>query len=375
MATTTPAGAPAPKTFAIPNGATVYSVNGSFFAVYQVAGGVRISYKLDPKTVQFDKARVRTVTGAQFHALRAVNAGLSEELRGMREQFSSYQQFFDRILDEVVGSTNPARKDAGVLRVLAEYAGRPDMSAAELQNKLQATQWYQTRTQSELEWNGLSTAEKDKRREESAQDMANVWMQYGGANIDRSDPRIANYLDKVASGKMGFGQFTELVKKAAEGDPDSPWSRQLAEEEKARGQKGIDIENTAQRVRDLARRWGVQMSDQTFQEMANGIVAGTTSEADVLNVFKDQASVLFPWKDRDVETSVIASPWVETYQRLMEAQTDVMNPKVQQAMSGGMSVWDFEKSLKQSGEWLNTKNAREELTTTISEVGRRMGFE
>lgn len=372
MATTTTT-ADKPK-FNLPSDAKMFKVGNKYFAVFTV-GGVPISYSVDPKATNFNAASVRTLSGAQFHGLKTVNGGSAEELRGLKEQWGSYGKFWGRILDEVIGTTNPARRDAGVLRVLAEYAARPDMSAQELQNKLQGTQWYQTRTQAELEWNSLAAGEKDKRRIETAQDMAGVWLQYGGVNIDATDPRVKNYLERVASGKMGFGAFTEMVKKQAEADPDSPWARQLAEMEKSRNERGINIENTAQRIRDLARRWGVQMSDSTYTQMATEVVAGTKSDADVLKTFQQQASVLFPWKDPEMETATAAGPWVETYKRLMETETDLMNPKVQQAMSAGMSVWDFEKSLKKSPEWMKTKNAKDEMTSLVSEVGRRMGFE
>jgi hypothetical protein len=59
----------------------------------------------------------------------------------------------------------------------------------------------------------------------------------------------------------------------------------------------------------------------------------------------------------------------------MEREADLFNPKIQSALSAGQPIWEFEQSLKKSSEWLGTKNAREELVSTVAEAGRRMGFE
>ena len=60
---------------------------------------------------------------------------------------------------------------------------------------------------------------------------------------------------------------------------------------------------------------------------------------------------------------------------MLERQADITDPLVQSAMSGGTSVWDFEKQLKNGTEWLTTKNAQSSLYETIAEAGRRLGFE
>lgn len=364
--------------FDLPSDTQLYWVEGvGFFAVYDI-GGAYVSYNM-PIMGQggpnIDPSKIQHISGDQWRTMNAVNGGEAEELRGYTSQFGTYKQFVDQILDSVMPASNPARQQADVLRVLAEYAGRPNMSMAELQNKLQSTQWYQDHATSELEWNGLADAEKAKRRDSVASQMVQAWFQFGGVNIDASDPRVANYLEDVASGKMGFGHWTETVVKAQSvQDPNSPWSRTITEEKKAQKQSGIDIENTAARVRDLARRWGVQWSQGTYQDWATKINSNDASEADVLQALKDQAQVLYAWKPPDVETMSAASPWIETYNRVMEKQADLFDPKIQQALTAGTPVWEFEQGLKKSSDWLTTKNAKSELTSVMSEAGRRMGF-
>jgi hypothetical protein len=205
--------------------------------------------------------------------------------------------------------------------------------------------------------------------------MAQQWYQFTGEAIDATDPRLANYIDDLASGKVSLSSWTEnVVKRQALLNPESPWSRDIRTEQQAQGQFGVDVENTAQRIKDLAKRWGVTWSEESYQEWADKIVNRKSSEAEVLQALKGQAQVLYAWKDPEMETAQAAQPWIETYRRVMESEVDLTNPKVQQALSAGMSVWDFEKSLKGGSDWLGTKNARQEMVGVISEAGRRMGF-
>jgi Transglycosylase SLT domain len=375
--TGTPAAGAAGGPFTLPPDAKLYNNGFTVMAVFDV-GGVKISYDVNwfDGSVQFDQRAVTFVSAQQFQALNTVHAGNAEELRNFTSSWKTYKDFFSSIVNQVFGPGNEAKNDPEVLRVLAEFAGRPDMSMQELNNKLQATQWYQTRTSQQLEWNSLSDGERTKRTEEVKAQMAETWFQFTGEAVGPDDPRLGNYVEALASGKMGFGSWTEnIVKKHALEIPESPWARQVNETSKAGKQPGVDIENTAQRVKDLARRWGVTLSDATAQQWGRDIFNADMSEADVLAQLKAQAQVLFPWKDPEMETSVAASPWVETYKRVMESEADMMHPKVQQAMSGGMNVWDFEQSLKKSSGWLNTRNAREEMVGTVAEAGRRLGFQ
>jgi hypothetical protein len=361
----------------LPRDAKLYNNGFTVVAVFDV-GGVQIGYDVTwfNGSVQFDSNAVTTVTSDQWASMGVVNGGNAEELRGMEARWGSYKEYWDSILNQVMGPANPARNDPEILKVIAEFASRPDMEPIELQNKLQATQWYQSRTQGELQWNSLPDAERAKQRDDMAARMVSTWFQFTGESVSMDDPRITNYLEDVASGKTGFGAWTEsVVKQSATANGESPWSRQVRDEQEAQRQRGIDVENTAQRVKDLARRWGLQWSDSEYQRWAQQIVEKKSSEADVLEVMKDQAQVLFPWKQRDMETLTAAGPWMSTLERVLERQPDLMDSQIQSAMSAGMSVWDFEKQLKNSADWLGTKNARTSMFETISEAGRRLGFE
>lgn len=387
--TTTPDGSPMPAgttgaspqgvptaPLKLPSDAQLINNGQGLFAVFNVHG-VNISYGINwwDGSVDLSNTQQSTMTPDQWTALNVVNADNAEKLRDIPKSFGSYSSFFDSILNGIAGPGNPASTDPSVLRVIAEKAGRFDMSEAEFANKLSATAWYQTHNANQLAWNGLSEADKAARRADTAVQMSAQWKQFTGYDVSPDDPRIANYLDEVASGKTGIGSWTESVVKAqAKTDAQSPYSRQITAEDQARKQAGVDIENTAQRVRDLANRWGVQWSQPTYQDWAQKITSKDASEADLINELKTQAQVLYPWKSPEVETQSAAQPWIQTYNRVLERQGDIFDPKVQSALQAGKPTWQFEQELKQTPDWLQTKNGEADISSAMGNVGRMMGY-
>lgn len=350
---------------------------GAVWAVYDAPGGVHIAYAVHGTQAQYDQSKVTSLSIPDFQALHTVDAGSANEIATTARDFGSFGAQWNSVVDGIMGKFNPARNDPGVQGVLAEFASRPDMSPAELTNKLQATDWYRTHTQSELEWNSLGPAEQQKRKDETETQMADAWWQFAGVRVDATDPRIANYIDQVASGQMGIGAFAEKVVKAqASADPTSPYSRQTADEAKQKLQPGVDIENTAQNVKDLATKWGVRWGEDAYQDWGRKITTNEASEADVLNALKQQAQVMYPWKDPNMDTATAAAPWIDTYSRVMERPGDLFNPQIQKALQtqNGTPTWQFEQDLKNTSDWLTTKNARSDMYGAVAETGRRMGF-
>lgn len=364
--------------FKLPAGGEVFSTIFGDVIIFRVAPGVNIQYLVGtPGSVQYSQSQVRTVSNEEWQAMfpeGVIEAGDAMELAGVSAVFGSYGKMWESIVGEVMGYNNPAKDDPGVLAILAEFAARPNMSEAELQNKLQATDWYQERTTSELEWNDLSEAERQKRLDEMEARMIATAFQFIGEYLSPDDPRIANYLEDVAKGKVGFGAYTEILKGYAAENPESPHSRTVRAEEEAQKQRPIDIENTAQRVRETAERWGVGWGTATIQQWARDMVEKNKSDEDLLMELRRQAQVLYPWKDPETETMTAAAPWLETYRRVMERDASLSTKEIQKALQSGTAVFDFETELKMSDGWLTTKNGQDEMYTAISEMGRMMGF-
>lgn len=361
----------------LPSDGTIYNIDGTYemYIMFDVQG-VKIVYTIDATDQGFDWTGrpVTTITRDEWTPIGAVDAGSAAELTTVTDTFQTFGSFWDSIVGQVMGYNNPARHDPGVLRVIAEFAARPDMSEAELQNKLQATEWFQSRTSSELQWNSMSEAERQKRRDDAAETISQAWWQFGGTRLPTDDPRIQNYIEDVASGRMGIGALNNLVRQLALEDPESPAAREERAEEEARRDRPITIENTAQNIRDQLQRWGLSWTNDEIMRWSTGLVEKTKSDADLIGAFQQQASVLYPWKDPEMETQTAAMPWLAVYERVMEQKGSLSNASIQKALTAGQPVWEFEQDLKRSDEWLGTRNGQTEMYGVFSEVGRRMGF-
>lgn len=149
----------------LPRDARIVQVGGKApVVVFNLMPGLFIYY-----TGNFNASGrpVERITQAQWNKKyggRTPFAGDVEELKSIPSGFGSYKEFWNSIVNQVIGSSNPARNDPEIMRVIAEIAGRPDMSAAEIENRLKATKYYQRRTEGELQWNSLSEAERAAQR-------------------------------------------------------------------------------------------------------------------------------------------------------------------------------------------------------------------
>ena len=360
----------------IPSDGHVIRVNGVTYVVYGLGAGVTIRFNVtDPS--QIAGRPVRDMSDDEFAKTyqKGVLGGDAKELTTVASSFGTFTKFWDSIINQVMGASNPAASDPEVRRIIAEFAARPDMSQAELQNKLKATQYWQTRTEGELQWNSLSEAERAARREDTASRMASTWFQFAGQNLNTNDPLIRQHLDAVASGKMSFSQWTEtFLKPRALENPESPWARQTRQEGEDQRARGVDIENTVSKMRSTLQQWGLKWDEKALLWWAKQIVEKKLSDDDLLEKIKAQAQSYYQTKPPDLDTQTWASPYLETYNRVMETEGSLATGDVQRALHAGQPVWEFEQQLKKSDKWLGTKNARDEMFSLASEVGARMGY-
>jgi hypothetical protein len=353
--------------------------SGRLYAFFDLGGGNFIRYDINPGQVSTAGRRVEQMDPATSKRVfgKYVLGGNIDELEAIPTGFGTFKAFWNSIVDTVIGPSNPARRDPEVLRVLAEYAARPDMERAELENKLQATKWFQSRTQAELEWNDLSEAERGKRKREVIAQMQQLYQRYMGKAPGTDFMAKHADLDRIASGKMTLTDWVESVlKPAAEGVTESPWARELRDGKEAQRQRGFDIGNTTARIRDELERYGLKWTGAQLQTWARAIVEKRKSDADLTAALEAGAQSLYPGlgplNGSDVVT--LAAPWLETYERVLEKKGSLFTPEVREALAKGEPVWDMEKRLTKSSAWLTTRNADERMNDLASQIGEMFGY-
>lgn len=311
-----------------------------------------------------------------------VYGGSAAVLEGM-DQTKSFSDQVWEMIDSFFGPAHPAREalrsgDAdSLLKVFLEYSARPDMSEAELQRKIDNSDWSQRHNEQQKAWNSANPADRERMMTETAAQISTMWFDIVGERRGTDDPLIRYFAGQIASGKMTMRYFqVNHLEAGAAANPESPYSRDTRSEEEQQRQRGIDLENMGLEVTGLAERWGIQMADDDLKKWASDIVTNRASNEDLVTHLRTQASILYPWKDPEMETLTASTPWTSTFERVMEKKGGLFNPKIQAALTQGQPVFEFEKELKKSDEWLNTtKNARDSISEIASSFGRIMGFQ
>lgn len=391
MAVVKPA-APSPKPAGLPTGVNRVPVGGQlistnwpgigevFLIVYDIGGGQKVYYDVSNPTVR-DGSNLAAIGPAtrmeigQFTAIPGLaHGGQASELWTIKE--GSYQEWFNKQLTIISGGNEALATDPEVRGILADFIAnpRPDPKP-ELEAKLKQTQYWKTRTDNQAVWNDLSPATQASRVQEEAIRLGDLWLRNVGSPLSFTDPRMQEWATGVASGKYGEGFVTEsFIKPEAAKNSESPWMRTLRSENEAQNKRPVDVENKEEEVRDLYRRWGLQPSGDAVHKWASDITTNASSDADLLQSLQQMSSVLYPWKPPAMETLTAAQPWLDTFNRVLEKPTDLFDPKVQQALTSGTPIYQFEQQLRESDDWLHTKNASDQLSSATSDIGRLMGF-
>jgi hypothetical protein len=384
-AVSAPANAQPPTRFHLPPGGVAYTVNGTTVVQYTV-DGANIFYDFSEPGIR-DRVDMGAVPfrgavdpGKFFGQPNLVHGGVVSELQGSDIQKSpTYQDWMNRQLVILTGNDKAMLGDRQVVSLLMKRAAE-NISDEELQATLKNTNWWKGRTDSQRQWEKLSPADQANKIKDAAAQLADSYFQETGQQLKmKNNNELFAKATQLASGATSVSQLVwGWIRPLAQKNPESPWSRHLRDEQENQRQRGVDIENMTGHARDLFEQWGIKGSDSTLKTWGQKLVEKKNSEQDLLDYLKNQATVMYPWAKDQLATGMatkdIAQPWVDTFQRVMEQPTDLFNPKVQAALTKGQPVYDFEKQLKMGDDWLNTKNARDTMTQTATEVGKRMGM-
>jgi hypothetical protein len=364
----------------VPAGGRLLIVDGVYVVQYDVGNGLRVYYDFSaPGTMgqvsTSGYGPAQQVAHDAFYGQQGlIHGGLVQEILGIKDP--SYQAWFDKTLNIATGGAswvnNPEMR-----AIYADWIVNPETSSDEIEARVKQTGYWKGTTDAQRQYNNSSPAEQAKMQNDAAASLANNYFQITGQTINLADPQLRQWATSIASGAQTAGFVVEsFIKPIALQNPQSPWSRSIQDEHAQEQQRGVDVSNQSEQVRDLYRRWiGQDPDPNTVSQWANDLVSKQKSEADLLTTLQQQSKQLYPWKDSALETSIAAQPWLSTYSRVLERPADLTNPDVQRALTSGQAPWAFEQDLKRKDEWLSTKNGQASVLGAVGSVGRLMGFE
>lgn len=160
--------------------------------------------------------------------------------------------------------------------------------------------------------------------------------------------------------------------------------------------QGSELDGLAGSVQDLIDKYkdayGINPSSSFKYNAVRDFVASTDRQTTLSNLeqqLKEQAQVLYPaLKDKidaGMTVRAIADPYISSYSTLMETDSmnvDLSNKHIQGALSAkndkGEYVMpsqdDFARSIRNTEEWLGTRNAKETMLSAADSVLKSFGF-
>lgn len=276
---------------------------------------------------------------------------------------------------------------------------------------LMATNWYRSKTEatrSFIELQGRDPAEANKRIADQARKIQQTANQQG---ISLNPSRLA----AMAKDSLMYGW------------DDLQLQQGIAAEFQYKPNGGTQggAATLETRYRQMADDYGVTLSTPQLADFIGGSLAGRYTEDNVADFLRDTARSKYPglssYLDVGMTVKQVASPYLQSYAQILEVSPDtvsVNDPLVQRALqgqvqakapagskppgSGGygadvyggptkigqyggtaqpaavpvqpMSVYDFERQLRQDPRWLQTKNAKDSMQNTAIGVLRDWGI-
>ena len=161
-------------------------------------------------------------------------------------------------------------------------------------------------------------------------------------------------------------------------------------------EQGSDEDGLAGSVQDMIDKYkeayGINPSSSFKYNAVRDIVGSTDRQGALSNLeqqLREQAQILYPSLKEKIDAGMtvraIADPYISSYSSLMEVDAmnvDLTNKHIQGALSAkndkGEYVMpsqdDFARSLRNTEEWLNTRNAKETMLSAADSVLKSFGF-
>lgn len=144
-----------------------------------------------------------------------------------------------------------------------------------------------------------------------------------------------------------------------------------------RGQAGSFVDN----LKALSLANGLKYNDDWYLGAARSVASGLTDEAYWQRELSRQAASMFPNYSEQIEAGMnamdIATPYINIYAQTMERspyELDLNNADIRRAMMDGQGLFEFQQSLREKPEWMNTKQAEDRVSEISLQVMKMFGL-
>ena len=257
------------------------------------------------------------------------------------------------------------------LQQLIQRAVSEQWTPQEFQAKFQATNWFQTHSDTYRKTVALQTSDPTTWNQQLQQRITDVKAKavQMGATLDDATAK------QIATNSIEFGWDDAQLGQALG-----------AHVTLSSGGNSADVQT---QMRQFIQDMGVGYSDQSLQQQLQQIEQGTSTVQDFQNQIRKLAASAFPSYANQINAGqtvkAIADPYIQDMANVLELNPNTItlnDPTIRKALTNtdnnGQPVqtglWDFEKNLRSDPRWQYTQNATNAAYSQVYQIGKAWGF-
>lgn len=269
---------------------------------------VNTTWRVEPEDLKaIDPRSIKKIGQAQFKSLNVF--GSSSEIARTGTDEHPFQQYL-KDLRERYGNVSWFSNREFMSVMLMGWA--ENWTAAELEQRIKRTDWYQSRTDAARQWElELTKREREKQKELWGVRVSDALDDLYGPNVDWrtsiKPSELKKFAERIASGKLGDPTegleiwLQNQRKKAEKIEGTQAWIERQQTLEEQRGFMNRP-EDMREKLRAEAMEWlGPRgMPDNaTLRKWSEELVSEVKSDGDWQKFLRTQAQALYPWLGKD----------------------------------------------------------------------------
>jgi hypothetical protein len=287
-----------------------------------------------------------------------------------------WQDLTNRIYDQFGFVPGFNRPEIRRLLLQAYFEG---WNGSQFQTEFRRTEYYQTTTDAQRAWVGLSQAEKDFRVKQTALGLAQSYLEIWGVRPKGGwqSPEIQRAATRIAAGVMPPEQWEHGQRRAAERSEGTPAANERDERIRQRGQREVTLENLQGQVEDLWRDWmgPIKMPVGFGAKWAKDLFLNKKSQEEL----EDRLGQLSTSRWQNKPPEIPWNEWASTYKSqvgdILELGTvEDQDPMLRKLLNQGLEGQDAVSAIRHDPRFRRTQGMYRELSSSVAEIGRRFGF-
>lgn len=243
-----------------------------------------------------------------------------------------------------------------------------DTGLVKFQAAIKNTKWWQSRTASQRAYDEqkLNPAEHKTLMDTIRKQRVALKTLAGQAGVDLSPEQLDHMARAAVRNQLTGEQVAHALAKHFSYDPD----------EGNTGTAGISVDT----IQQMAAEYYIPVGNHRMQKWVRQAIAGELDPRSLQDYFKEQASSLFPYLQKQLNAGQTVASIAEPYKQLMARELELdengikhndklimqgLQASAKDGQLGLMPLWQYQQMLRNDKRWLKTNNAK----STVQDVG------